>query len=66
MPLFDDDAGPKLPPHRLGEDLSKLSEDEICERLSLLRAEMDRLEAALAAKRESRRAAGSFFRTPPE
>lgn len=62
MPLFDEDARPKPAPHVIGEDLSTLSEDEIRHRIALLQGEIARLEAGLAAKQQSREAAGAFFK----
>jgi uncharacterized small protein (DUF1192 family) len=47
----------------VGEDLARLSEGELRTRIEALRAEIERVEAALAAKEASRRAAASFFRT---
>lgn len=64
MPLFDEEP-PRKPgtAHTIGEDLSRLSEDELATRIGLLRAEISRIEAALAAKKASRNAAASFFKT---
>ena len=51
MPLFDEEPPKKKKPHELGEDLSRLSVDELAERIALLKAEIARLEEAMAAKR---------------
>ena len=48
--------------HEIGEDLAKLSLEELAERIALLRAEIDRLQAAIAEKRASAQAAESFFK----
>ncbi len=47
----------------IGADLSRLSLEEIGERIEALRAEIVRLEAAQAQKAASRAAADAFFRT---
>lgn len=63
MPIFDEEPPLKKPqPHTIGEDLSRLSVDELEERIERLRAEIERLEEAIAAKRASRSSADSFFR----
>ena len=46
----------------VGADLSRLSEHELADRIDALRAEIARVEAALAAKTASRAAADSVFR----
>ena len=64
MPLFDEEPAPKKKkPHEIGEDLARLSVDELTERIELLRAEITRLETALTHKRASARIAGSFFKS---
>lgn len=55
-------ARPKPPEHVVGQDLSALSVHELQERIQLLRAEIARLEADMAAKQSSRSAAESVFR----
>lgn len=63
MPLFDEEPPVKKPQvHAIGEDLSRLSVDELEERIGLLAAEIKRLEEAIAAKRKSRNSADTFFR----
>lgn len=62
MSLFDDDLPKKKPTHELGCDLSQLSVDELANRVSLLRQEIERLEAAIAQKSASKSAAESIFR----
>ncbi len=54
----------KKPPsqHVLGEPLDTLSVHELEERIQLLRAEIERLEAARARKGASRAAADAFFK----
>jgi uncharacterized small protein (DUF1192 family) len=62
MAAFDEEAPKKKIPHELGEDLSKLSLDELAGRVELLKAEIARLEAAADAKRASAKVAASFFK----
>ncbi|HWJ76386.1 MAG TPA: DUF1192 domain-containing protein [Kaistia sp.] len=63
MALFDEPPKEKPSPHRLGEDLSALSIDELKDRVSLLEAEIVRLRAAIDDKTASRHAASSFFKS---
>jgi uncharacterized small protein (DUF1192 family) len=61
--MFDDEDKPrKKIAHTLGEDLAKLSLDELAVLVALLRAEIERIEAAAAAKRSSAEVAASFFK----
>jgi uncharacterized small protein (DUF1192 family) len=63
MAAFDDEDKPKKKiAHELGEDLAKLSLDELAARVALLRAEIERIETAAAAKRSSAEVAASFFK----
>ena len=62
MAINDEDAPKKKLRHELGEDLSALSLDELAERVSLLREEIVRIEAAIAAKRASADVAAAFFK----
>jgi uncharacterized small protein (DUF1192 family) len=59
----DDDAPRRKISHEIGQDLSLLSVDELSERVTLLRTEIDRLEAAKAGKQASRSAADRFFKS---
>ncbi|WP_407660653.1 DUF1192 domain-containing protein [Kaistia defluvii] len=63
MALFDDVPVEKPSPHRIGEDLGRLSIDELNERIVLMEVEIARLREAIAAKTASRAAASSFFKT---
>ncbi|WEK50436.1 MAG: DUF1192 domain-containing protein [Candidatus Kaistia colombiensis] len=63
MALFDDAPVEKPAPHRIGEDLGRLSIDELTDRIALLEAEVLRLREAITAKAASRDAASSFFKT---
>ncbi|GLK79996.1 DUF1192 domain-containing protein [Methylopila turkensis] len=66
MPVFDDDA-PKpaaaSTPHAIGQDLGRLSVDELVERVAALKAEIVRVEATIAAKSSHRSAADAIFRS---
>jgi uncharacterized small protein (DUF1192 family) len=61
--MIDDEEGrPKQQEIAIGGDLSKLSVEELEARIDLLKAEIARIEADLAAKRSSRAAADSVFK----
>ncbi|QCI69050.1 DUF1192 domain-containing protein [Phreatobacter stygius] len=53
---------PKPPAHEVGSDLATLSIHELAERVDLLKAEIRRLETAIAAKTSSKSAADSVFK----
>jgi len=63
MATEDDDRPRKKISHEIGQDLSLLSVEELAERITLLRSEIERLEAASARKRASKDAANSFFKS---
>jgi uncharacterized small protein (DUF1192 family) len=63
MPIEDEDRPRKKISHEIGQDLSLLSVEELAERIALLQAEIERLEAASAKKRASKDAASSFFKS---
>jgi uncharacterized small protein (DUF1192 family) len=46
----------------VGESLAALSVEEISERITVLRAEIERLEIAMAHKKASRANADTFFK----
>jgi len=63
MVAMDEDLLPKKKPtHEIGQDLSLLSLAELAERISLLKDEIDRLEAAVRSKSATRQAADQFFK----
>jgi uncharacterized small protein (DUF1192 family) len=62
MPIADEDAPKKKPVHEIGEDLSKLSLFELAERIESLKAEIVRLEQAMATKKASADHAATFFK----
>jgi uncharacterized small protein (DUF1192 family) len=53
---------PKAGEHVIGQDLATLSIDELGLRVEMLKAEIERLEAARRAKAAQRDAAASFFK----
>jgi uncharacterized small protein (DUF1192 family) len=64
MAIEDDDNKPrKKITHEIGQDLSLLSVEELTERIALMAAEIERLQAAAAKKRASKQAADGFFKT---
>lgn len=54
----------KKPPkvHEIGSDLSLLSVHELRERVEVLQAEIERLEASMKTKQATKSAADTFFR----
>ena len=63
MVAMDEDLLPKKKPtHEIGQDLSLLSLAELAERISLLKDEIARLEAAIRSKSATRQAADQFFK----
>jgi len=65
MAVFDDEPGAapiRKVEHTVGEDLSRLSVDELAARVALLKREIARIEAAAAAKSSQRDAAEAFFK----
>jgi len=65
MALTDDDplAPLRKPGHEIGQPLDALSVHELAERIDLLRAEIERLEAARLAKQAAQAAADAFFKS---
>ena len=64
MPALDEDDRPKKKiAHEIGQDLALLSVEELSERIALLKAEITRLEDAMAKKRASRSVADQFFKS---
>ncbi|MBO9426128.1 MULTISPECIES: DUF1192 domain-containing protein [Stappiaceae] len=63
MGLFDDDIPKKQEPNvvTVGEDLSRLSEDELQDRIEALTAEVNRTREALEQRSTIRNAADAFF-----
>ena len=48
--------------HEIGQNLDALSAPELAERIALLKAEIDRLEHAIAARQATRAAAHAAFK----
>jgi uncharacterized small protein (DUF1192 family) len=63
MAIEDDDKPRKKITHEIGQDLSLLSVEELTERITMLNAEIVRLQEAVTKKRASKDAANSFFRS---
>jgi len=63
MAIEDDDKPRRKISHEIGQELSLLSIEELQERVALLSAEIERLQAAVAKKRASKDAANSVFRS---
>lgn len=62
MSLFEEDKPVKKPSHEIGTDLSALSVDELRTRIALLKEEIARIEAEIAAKSSSRNTAEDLFK----
>ena len=62
MAIFDDEPRKRPKPHEIGQDLSLLSAGDLTERIAILRAEIERLEAELKAKGATKTAAEAIFR----
>ena len=63
MPAMDEDDRPKKKvAHEIGQDLTLLSVEELAARVSLLKEEIERLEADMGKKRATRAAADQFFK----
>jgi uncharacterized small protein (DUF1192 family) len=63
MAAEDEDRPRKKVTHEIGQDLALLSVGELDERIALLRAEIERLQAAAASKQASRSVADKFFKS---
>ncbi len=62
MAIFDDETPKKKMVHEVGEDLSKLSIEELAERVEIVKAEVARIEQAAAVKRAGASVAETFFK----
>ncbi|MVA96388.1 DUF1192 family protein [Nitratireductor sp. CAU 1489] len=60
--IFADDEPKKARPHAIGQDVSLLSEDELAERVEILRGEIARLEAEMKERGSTKAAAEALFR----
>lgn len=62
MAIFDDEPAKRAKAHEIGQDLSLLSQEDLTERIALLRGEIARLEAERLARGATRSAAEALFR----
>ena len=62
MAIFDDEPARKSGPHEVGQDLGRLSVDELRLRIAILQGEIARIEAELQARGSTRSAAEALFR----
>lgn len=62
MAIFDDEPKKKPKVHEIGQDLALLSVGELGERVVALKSEIDRLEAEIKAKSQTKTAAEALFR----
>lgn len=62
MAIMEDEAKKPKRAHEIGQDLATLSVAELQNRIGLLREEIARIEAELAAKGTTRAAAEALFR----
>jgi uncharacterized small protein (DUF1192 family) len=62
--FIDDDRPKKKPAHEIGMDLTSLSVGELKERIVLLHAEIERLEADIEKKGSTRSVAENLFSKP--
>lgn len=60
--MFDDEPVKRVQGHVVGMAIDTMSVDELGERIVLLREEIARLEAAIAARRSTKAAADSLFK----
>jgi uncharacterized small protein (DUF1192 family) len=60
--MDDEDRPKKKIIHEIGQELALLSVKELEERITLLKEEIARLEAAIARKQASRNVADQFFK----
>ncbi len=62
MGILEEEPPRKMRPHEIGQDLSLLSVADLEERIGLLKAEIERIEAELKAKGSTKQAAEALFR----
>jgi uncharacterized small protein (DUF1192 family) len=60
--MFDDDAVRKPKGHEVGMPIDTMSVEELNDRIETLRGEIARLEAAIAARKQTKAAADSVFK----
>ena len=62
MAMFDEEPRKPASAHVVGQDISLLSVDELSERIQLLKAEVERLEAERGKRGQTKSAAEALFR----
>lgn len=62
MAIFDDEPVRKNAPHEIGQDLSRLSVEDLRARIDMLRGEIARIEMELQSRGATRSAAEALFR----
>ncbi|MBB6011035.1 uncharacterized small protein (DUF1192 family) [Aquamicrobium lusatiense] len=62
MAIFHDEPARKNTPHEIGQDLSRLSIDDLRARIDMLRGEITRVETELHSRGSTRSAAEALFR----
>ncbi len=62
MAMFEEEPRKPVSAHVVGQDISLLSVDELSERIRLLKAEVERLEAERAKRGATKSAAEALFR----
>ena len=60
--MFDDEPVKKAKGHEVGMPIDTMSVEELGERIDMLRSEIVRLEAAVAARKQTKAAADSLFK----
>ena len=60
--MFDDEAVKRPKAHEVGMPIDTMSVGELEERIALLKAEIGRLEQAIAARQKTRAVADSLFK----
>jgi uncharacterized small protein (DUF1192 family) len=62
MAIFDDEPRKPASAQVVGQDISLMSVDELSERVSMLKAEIERLEEERAKRGQTKSAAEALFR----
>jgi uncharacterized small protein (DUF1192 family) len=60
--MFDDDQVKKPKGHEVGMPIDTMSVEELTDRIAMLEAEIGRLQAAIAARQQTRNAADALFK----
>jgi uncharacterized small protein (DUF1192 family) len=62
MALFDDEPIKPISAHVVGQDISLVSVEELGQRIAMLKAEIERLEAERTARGATKSAAEALFK----